>query len=105
MKRADHREKCPCPRRGAMGEISRHDNFSRIRPPKQEQPHMLQEMRSMSGNRPDGFACAFCGAFNPWRQMAAFDKRLKFCQTCHDAMDALDTGANDALAILREAVW
>ena len=85
---------------GAPGEFGHHDNSSQI-----ERPEQAQVQRLISGSHPEGFSCAFCGNFAPWSRMAAFDKNLKFCEVCHDAMDALDTGANDALAILREAAW
>ena len=105
LRRIQDEKKGPWHWQAHTGGFNRHPNRSPAHQVKQPPPPELRKAPSVSGNYPEGFICAWCGVFRPWSRMAGFDRRLKFCQTCHDAMDALDTGTNDALAILREAVW
>ena len=71
--------------------------YTRKQPPRRE----TRNTSLAQGNRPDGFVCAFCGAFSLWKQIAGFDGPLKFCQMCIDGLNALSHGVADALAIFR----
>ena len=96
------RKKGPWHRQALTGCFSSHVDASPTRRRKQSPPQGPHKALSLPANHPEGFSCAWCGNFSPWSRMAAFDAKLKFCQVCYDAMEALETGTGDALAILRE---
>lgn len=48
----------------------------------------ILSVRVLRRNR-DTFTCACCGRVWPWRELAAFDRALKFCEPCIRMMLAL----------------
>ena len=82
--------------------VQRHPGEFKI----ERQPHVSVARRRVQGpplngedesasdhrNHPEGFVCAWCGEFHPWRLMDGFDGHLKFCKGCIHLMDALELG-------------
>ena len=93
LKNAPPRKNGPLPagHRATSRNASRHHpSVPRFR--KQPPPREPRKLPAVLVNHPEGFVCAWCGSFRPWSLMAGFDKRLKFCQSCVDLMDALELG-------------
>ena len=59
---------------------------------KQPPPCEGRKVRTTSEQPRDGFWCAWCGHPHPWSEMAGWDGRLKFCETCVRVMDAIEIG-------------
>ncbi len=63
---------------------------------KQGPPREPRKLQVASEKPRDGFTCAWCGHHHSWPEMAGWDDRLKFCDTCVGLMDTIELGATGA---------
>ncbi len=94
----DARKNCPGAAGGGIpGGFEAHPNSSPARGRMQPPPCEPRKVPAMSENHPDGFTCAWCGVFRPWRDMDGFDGHLKFCDTCVRMMDEIELGTAEGI--------